>query len=239
MAFDFIHGGDKIEIFSARDPNSLYASRVINIIDLNNQILSMYTPVLAGKSLTMNTADEYSAVVSTNHLLLRFPCTFEGYLKEELNYFVAIKLEGDGAKLQRREFFRFTCMLAMKFSVLDFEDNEAARVLHASGYAAINDAIVRDIGGGGMRFITKAELDPKFHIQCTIMLGTTTIRVKCKIIEKQDFSHPVMKYQYRALYQDIPEQTQEEIVGYIFAEQRKRRKTTASSTSGGGWYYDK
>ena len=239
MAFEFINIGDKIEIFSARDPNSLYASKVLDIIDAGEQILSMYTPVLAGKTLTMNTADEYSVVVSTNHTLLRFPCVFEGYMKEELNYFVAIKLEGDGDKLQRREFFRFTCMLAMKFSVLDFEDNEAARVLHASGYAAINDAIVRDIGGGGMRFISGAELDPKYHIQCTIMLGTTTIRVKCQIIEKQDFSHPSMCYQYRALFLDIPQQTQEEIVGYIFTEQRKRRKVTAFNPGGGGWYYDK
>jgi len=225
--FEIIKVGNKIDVYTKEDPGLPYISKIVNILDAKQQVISMYIPVLAGKNLNMTNRDDYTAVVSVNSSLLSFPCQFLGYLREEFNYFITAKLVGEGDKMQRRNFFRFTSLLAMKFSVLDFEDNEAARVLHNSGYAAINDAIVRDIGGGGMCFISNADFDTKFFIQCTIMLGTTALRVKCHVLDKQFMPSARVKFMYRATFLDISQQTQEEIVSYIFAEQRKKRKTTA------------
>ena len=230
MTFDLIKVGDKIEIKNAKSPGEVYPSRVVDIVDKRERVLSIYTPTAAGESLPMKENQNYLLVVFTSHRLIRFHCTFEGYIKEESNFFVAIKLNDEGEKLQRRDFFRFTCMLAMKFTVMDFGDNEIAELMHNAGYAEYHDAIVRDIGGGGIRFITNADLNLEHPIQCTIMLGSSTMVVKGRLLEKQFMPKSNMKFQYRVLFWEIPQHTQEDIVNYIFTEQRRQRQRRATNT---------
>jgi len=224
MSFDTIRIGDKVELKSIYNPNVVYSSKAVDILDVKERMISIYTPVLAGTNMPMRSDETYIATIFTNHNLIRFKCTFEGYLKEELNFFVVLRLLDNGDKIQRREFFRFTCMLAMKFSIMDFGDNEAARVMHNQGVTEKYDAVVRDIGGGGIRFITHQDLELEHPIQCTIMLGVSTMMLNGRLLEKQYMPRSGMKFQYRALFLDISTTAQEEIVNYIFTEQRRQRK---------------
>jgi len=224
MEFQTIRIGDKVEIREEGIGSKTYSSKVTGIIDPKNQLISIFVPVYAGQNLNMEEDTVYIIFIYTNQTLIKFRSRFEGYLKEEMNYFLTIKILGEGERMQRREFFRFTCMLAMRFSILDYENNEAARLLHEAGYTDLYNAVIRDIGGGGIRFITNKEMDLTYPIQCTIMLGTTTMVIKGKALEKQYMPKSGLKFQYRVVFLDISPSAQEEIVNYIFAEQRKQRK---------------
>ena len=230
MQFDAINVGDRAELIVAGYPKTVYRTKVTNILDEGERVLSIYVPTLSGRNLRMTANQDYIISVFTNHSIIRFICVFEGYVKEDLNIFVAIRIVDTGEKIQRREFFRFTCMLAMKFSVIDYGDNEAAKILHSSGHVKHYDAIVRDIGGGGIRFITVAELAMDNSIECTILLGSTTLKANGQLLEKQYMPKSTMKYQYRALFYDLSPTVQEEIINYIFVEQRRQRKINIATT---------
>jgi len=222
--FDAITVGDRVEIKSPKNPSVVFLSKIVDILDVKTRAISMYRPILSGVAMSLRTDETYELTVFTNQNIIRFECVFEGYLKEELNYFVVMKIANTGFKIQRREFFRFTCMLAMKFSIIEDVNSAAAKLLQQSGYAEKYDGIVRDIGGGGIRFITSKDLDLDHHLQCTIMLGSSTMMVKGRLLEKQYMPKSSLKFQYRVLFLDLAPTTQEEIVNYIFAEQRRQRK---------------
>ena len=116
-------------------------------------------------------------------------------------------------KLQRRDFFRFTCVMDMKFSAI-----------HNSEHTLLHNAIIKDISAGGIRFITNTNLSLEQLIKCTIMLNDTTVMVTGKVLEKQYISETIMKFQYRVLFLDVPRNIQDTIMHYIFTEQKKRNK---------------
>ena len=225
-AFGMIKPGDRVEIIkNGKNDDVSYKSKVMDILNFSSKEMSVFVPSSAGKPLVMQADEVYSLVIHTRDYLLKFECSFRGHVKEEANYFAVIKILNEGIKLQRREFFRFTCMLAMKFSVMYTGDNEAAKLLQNSGYSTMHNGIIRDIGGGGIRVITNEDLEAEDNlIQCTIMLGHTAMLIKGKILDKQYMPKSNMKFQYRALFLDVSQATQDEIVNFIFAEQRKQKK---------------
>jgi len=226
-AFDMVQVGDRVEISEiGKSEDISYKSKVVDMPKIGGRALSIFAPS-AGESVApfkMQVGEQYTLVAHTRDYLVKFTCSFEGYIKEQANYFVVIKILDEGIKLQRREFFRFTCMLAMKFSVMYTGDNEAAKLLSNSGYSTMHNGVIRDIGGGGIRFITNEDLEAEGLIQCTIMLGHTAMLIKGKILDKQYMPKSNMKFQYRALFLDVSQATQDEIVNFIFAEQRKQKK---------------
>ncbi|MCL2572985.1 MAG: PilZ domain-containing protein [Defluviitaleaceae bacterium] len=230
-AFSVIEVGDKVEIATrAASTDISCKSKIVNVLDAEEKKLALYVPSYGGKPFRMLSGEEYSLVVHTRDSLIKFSCSFEGYIKQEENYFVVIKILDEGIKLQRREFFRFTCMLAMKFSLMYTGDNEVARLLQNSGYTKMHNGIIRDIGGGGVRFITNEDIESGSQIQCTIMLGHTAMLIKGKILDKQYMPKSSLKFQYRAMFVDVSQTTQDEIVNFIFAEQRKQKKFRKAPT---------
>jgi len=226
-AFRLVSIGDKIEISEiGKNEDKWYKSKIVDMPNIDGKkTLSIYVPSSGnGQPFVMQPNEKYALVVHARDYLIKFTCCFEGYLREETNYFVVIKILDEGIKLQRREFFRFTCMLAMKFSAMYTGNNEAAKLLQNSGYSVMHNGIIRDIGGGGIRFITNEELEIDSLIQCTIMLGNTAMLIKGKILDKQYMPKSSLKFQYRAIFLDVSQATQDEIVNFIFAEQRKQKK---------------
>jgi len=226
--FGMIRPGDKLEMRLLNDDanQAMYKSKVADVPNIGGGIraISIFAPSIGDKMLNMQVGDEYELVIQTKEYLTRFTGSFEGYMKEQANYFAVIKILDEGIKLQRREFFRFTCMLAMKFSVMYTGDNEAAKLLQNSGYSAMANGIIRDIGGGGIRFITNQDLEEGSMIQSTIMLGHTAMLIKGRILDKQFMPKSNMQFQYRAIFMDVSQATQDEIVNFIFQEQRKQKK---------------
>ena len=224
--FDIIDAGCNVDIkiYSKNDYGETYKSKVLKFVNEVEKVIAIYIPILHGAPLDMENDILYLMTVHGLDCSAKFKCELEGYFKEETGYFIAIKILDEGIIMQRREFFRFTCMLAMKFSILYSGDNEAAKLLEDAGYNKMYSGISRDIGAGGIRFITKEELEVNNLIQCIIMLNNNAVMLKGRLLEKQYMPKSALKFQYRVAFVDIQQSTQEEIVNYIFAEQRKQRK---------------
>ncbi|MCL2619552.1 MAG: flagellar brake protein [Defluviitaleaceae bacterium] len=235
MSFNKVSVGDRIDIkVNFRNMGeAVYTTKVLDILDKRNNILSIYQPSRGDQPLDMLQGREYEVVVYTEQAMIVFKGYFEGFVKDGNNYFVALRLSNDGFRVQRREFFRFSCSIPLVFSVIENEDEEVEnddiynaliQAMTHEKLAETFEGIVKDIGGGGLRFLSDVDLDLEKPLRCELTLGDKTMMIKGSPLEKQFLPKTTHKFQYRVIFKDIAIGLQEEIIKYIFEEQKKQRR---------------
>ena len=240
MSFSNISVGDKMDIkVQFRNMGEIvYTSKVLDILDKRNNILTIYQPVRGDQPLDMLQGREYEVTVYTKQAMIVFKGYFEGFVKDGEHYYVALRLSNDGYRVQRREFFRFSCNLIMRCSIIEDVDEDELnnnivdtllQTIRHDQLAETFQGIVKDIGGGGLRFVSDKELDLDNYIRCELNLGTNTMMLKGQLLEKQFLPKSTHKFQYRVLFINISVDEQEEIVRYIFDEQKKQRRVVGGA----------
>ncbi|MCL2235549.1 MAG: flagellar brake protein [Defluviitaleaceae bacterium] len=239
MSFSSINIGDKLDIkVHFRNMGDIvYTSKVIDVLDKRNNILTIYQPLRGDQPLDMLQGREYEITVYSAQAMMVFKGYFEGFVKDGEDYFVALRLSNDGFRVQRREFFRFSCNILMRFSIVEDEDGDEnediydvlIQAMRHDQFTDVFDGIVKDIGGGGLRFVSDKDLDLNNPMRCELTLGNKDMMLKGRILEKQYLPKTAHKFQYRVLFMDIPLDHQEEIVKYIFEEQKKQRRNVGAS----------
>ncbi|NLK68144.1 MAG: flagellar brake protein [Clostridiaceae bacterium] len=128
-------------------------------------------------------------------------------------------------KIQRREFFRMECMLAVSYCVLDSLDNISCEKKPDEVYTK---CYTRDISGGGIRILTKQEHESGTIIKAFIelekeqeqdicMIGTIVRSVL--VIEQGSYM-----YDTAVMINQIEDKAREIIIRYVFETQRERLK---------------
>ena len=228
MGFQSIKVGNRIDIkVQYRNIGDvIYTGKVLDFLDLRNQTIATTLPARVDKTLEMLPNKEYDVTIYIDMAMIVFKGFFEGYIKKDDELIVALRLSNEGYKIQRREFFRFSCSIPITFCVIDFEkDDLTASIYHEAGLTKKHEAIVKDVGGGGLRFLTDSDLNLEFPVECTLTLGTINLVLDGRILEKQYSPKAAQQFQYRILFTGISKSEQEEIINFIFAEQRKQRKS--------------
>lgn len=152
--------------------------------------------------------------------LYRFKARVTGRGTSENIALLNIVTESGFEKVQRREFFRLECSLAINFRVVDtFNDsvNEEFK---------FNKSITSNISGGGLCLLLEDKLERGMIVECRINTAPNKVLKlygKVVICEKRETEG---KYKYKAgiNYTKIEYRDREDIVKYIFREQRKLRK---------------
>ena len=209
LLFSNIKIGDRIEI-TAKD--RVYISQVENILDEAH--LLIHVPISYGQLIKLPIDFTYKFLFFTDNGMIRFESNILEYTKQDGFYLMRVKLILPGEKMQRRNFFRFACLLPFKFSVIGHTGDAAPD-------NAMFDGIIKDIGGGGIRFVCNDPIEENTKIKCLIMLNEDYFIIIGKVLHKQYFPKSVYKYQCRAIFTGILPSEQERIVQFIFAEQRK------------------
>jgi len=228
MAFNLVQIGDKIDIKVQFKNNSevAYASMIVGILDEEDYVLSIHRPMRNDEVLEMFQDKEYNVTAYSGDAMLVFKAYFEGFVKQEDEVLLALRLSKDGYKIQRREFFRFSCSIPMRFRVMDFDEGDIVKEgFFKAGLGDVLEGEVKDIGGGGLRFITESNLNMDYRLECVFPLGNTEITLVGLILEKQYLPKTVQSYQYRIIFIDIEKEFQDEIIGFIFTQQRKLRRS--------------
>ena len=214
--FDAIKIGDRLEITLIREKTfgKAHVSQVEDIYD--NKELLVHMPISYGQLVKLSTAESYSMLFFTEKGMIDFKADIIGYRKDKEFNFMIVRILSDGEKLQRREFFRYTCLIPLKFGV--FQDKEPEE---GEEEQPLSDGIIKDLGGGGVRFVTNESVDESRMLKCVIMLGDQCVSAVGKILHKQFFPKSNYKFQYRIEFLDTSANEQEQIIQYIFREQRK------------------
>ncbi len=210
--------GNRVEIYQnpGKPEGKSHLSQVEDILSENEFLI--HVPIAYGQLVRLPIGKKLGFIFFTEKAMVIFSGEILQFRKEgELNFMV-IKLLSEGEKIQRRAFFRFNCLLPLKYYYnpsgnIDFEQADICR-----------DGIIKDIGGGGIRFVSNEDIDEFEEIKCNIMLDDEYLSLRGTILSKAYFPKSNYKYQYRLEFRSATADEQESIVKFIFNEERKLMK---------------
>jgi c-di-GMP-binding flagellar brake protein YcgR len=221
MIKDIVKPGDALEIHDKRDGKKFYVSRVENIIDENHILTSV--PIAYGNLVKLPIGTVYSFLFFIKNGVMQYDAVITEYSKEDHLSFMKVELRSAGKRTQRRAYFRFTCLLPMKLCRIDEDEKLTdASYMGKSSSPELHDGIVKDISGGGIKFVTNLVLEAEDYIRCIISLNHDFVLTVGKLLpEVKKFPNSKFIYQYKAEFSSISEESRDRIVQYIFGEQRK------------------
>ena len=149
--------------------------------------------------------------------------------KEDALFVLVIELETELEKQQRREFYRYDCVIGMMTrQITDEEKKKYDEVKNCSFMPEpTGKSVVVDISGGGMRFVTSEHYEKGKLLQCRFILphkeGVKKYDLVLNIVGEQPVANNKANTEYRGPFYEINAVEREEIIKYIFEEERKQR----------------
>lgn len=242
MVTDLLEIGNKIDVCSMdkaeiqRSENGkvpILASRLEAMEENGELIVQM--PVYKGKIILLTLGLRYEMVFYTRRGLYRGVCQVVDRYKEGNLFMVKVVLKSGLNKFQRREYFRLPCIIGMQAYVitkdeamtLDGENLERHVALPEIAESVCN-AVIVDISGGGIRFISEQQYEESDCLAVRFVLQNENLSqqllVVISIVSCNQAAQGVQRFETRAEFLHLGAKLRETIIKYIFDEDRKIRK---------------
>ena len=232
MLSKFISVGDKIELqavdrgLHGRVDDKIYYSQVHEILSEDTMEIAM--PMEKTKLILLPVDGEYDLVLyGENSLYQCFARIIDRYKSNNL-YLLVVELTSNLRKHQRREYYRFSCALEMCARNLEATEIEAIekRLPYAlTPGLPLKQSVIVDISGGGLRFLAvqRYEPDSLLYISYFLLKGGEKKKYDMvgKVLSVRELDNRPGTYEHRVQYVNIDRDTREEIIKYIFEEERK------------------
>ncbi len=237
MLADYISPGNKIELKASgrkwmdddMRAKQIYMSKVMDII--SDDRIEVLMPFEKGKLILLPVDAEYSlCFYSTRGLFQCYSKIVDRYRSDNM-YILVLDLTTELQKLQRREYYRFSCALELKsrlFSkdeMVAFENNRKYLV---DADVGLQKSVVVDISGGGLRFVANFHYEEGDTIYCSYNLpgggDGKEYEMICNVLKVSELENRPGLFEHRIQYIYIDETSREDIIHFIFEEERKIRK---------------
>ena len=237
MLEQYVQLGQRIELESITrivadgEPQQLrkvYSSKVYDI--LSEERLEILMPYEQRKLVLLPVDSEYSLHFFTDNGIYECAARIIDRYKTNNVFILVVELLTSLKKYQRREYYRHNCMIEIETRALNDEER---MMLGTPGWEPdeeqpMHKSIIVDISGGGLRFISNESYKAGVLLYCRYCLPKKQQQKKYTIIGKILSVQPAEKrpgfLEYRIKYQDMDNKKREEIIQYIFEEERKNRK---------------
>lgn len=205
----------------------VYRTKVFDI--LSEDQLEILMPMEKTKLILLPVDGEFNLCFYTkNGLYQCFAKVIDRYKSNNV-YIVVMELTSNLRKFQRREFYRFSCALEMNSRKLELEEVMAVEKKKAFLVPGLplKRSVIVDISGGGLRFIANHQYEVDSLIYCNYVLltqkGPKEYHLVGKVIESSKVDMRENTYEHRVQYVNMNVDEREEIIRYIFEEERKSR----------------
>ncbi len=241
--------GDKIEIkrIANLDSGTLggkyYVSQLLDINDDTRINIGM--PFENGKMIPLDIGERYQMCFYTHNGLLQSKGLVVERFRNNNLYVAAVKFIADFEKLQRRQFYRLECILEITYRIISEREQRINEILDKQEYENTDQraglikekesirkewhqAVATDISGGGIRFNSKTlhEDAPNIEIRLQLFLDGKMKMIETRVHVVYSAGIPARPgmYEYRAEFMGISMKDREQIIRFVFDEERKRRK---------------
>lgn len=237
MLSKYVLPGNRVEIQAVErvrpaDDNErkkVYSTQVRDI--LSEDQLEVYMPMEKTKMILLPVNTEYDLYFYTQSGLFQCFATIIDRYKDGNQYVLLMELTSNLRKFQRREYYRLSCALEMNSRPLEKEEKDAMdrkSDMYLVPGLPLKRSVVVDISGGGIRFISSYSYEPDSLIYCKYNLVIDGVAKEYTLISKVLTSRELEDrpgvFEHRAQYVDIDTYDREEIIRFIFEEERKHRK---------------
>lgn len=241
---DIIRLGDKIDIRVLQqiineeqysDKPDVYRSQVLDIKANGNFEIAM--PTEKGKLILLPLGVRFEFIFySYNGGLYKSIGQIVERYKKDGFFMLEIQLKRPLEKFQRRAYYRYNCTLDFKFYILDEEqkrmessDEVYQDIMDEDFEEFVCNGITVDLSGGGMKFRSNQELTAGDKIMVVIRLTNDKMdkqfHVLSNVISCIEVHMPTkVLYESRLEFAIEDNRIREDIIRYIFEEERKVRQ---------------
>lgn len=236
MLSNYVMPGNKVEIQAVErvkfaDENEkkrVYVSQVNDI--LSEERLEILMPMEKSKLILLPVNAEYDLYFYTPTGLYQCFVNVIDRYKSENQFILLLELTSNLRKFQRREYYRLGCALEMNARPLEKEEVNA--VENNSTFLVpglpLKRSVIVDISGGGIRFVGSYCYEPESLVYCKYSLvidgNSKEYTLVSKVLTVRELDDRPGYYEHRAQYINIDTVEREEIIRFIFEEERKHRK---------------
>ena len=241
MLNNYIQLGQRIELqavtrvkLNEKPDEKVYASKVYDI--LSDERLEITMPVEHGKLVLLPVDAEYQMFFYGTHGLYECQARIVDRYKSNNVYILVMEFTTNLKKYQRREFYRHTCALDIETREISPEEAEKQEISNTAETkeSSVTESmifaksILVDISGGGLRFVTNQMYDKDTIVLCKLKLWIKEelkeYEIQGKVLDVKKIERRTGYYENRIRYTNIPKAVREEIIRYIFEEERKNQK---------------
>ncbi|MDE6530119.1 MAG: flagellar brake domain-containing protein [Lachnospiraceae bacterium] len=150
--------------------------------------------------------------------------------REEQFVVASLELTSGLKKQQRREYYRYSCVIGMNTRQLTDEEAERFEMTKDSNLFDLPEdkSVIVDISGGGIRFVTPVAYEKGKLVYCRFLLrnGDQQRTYSCvvKILNGQPVGNHTKNVEYRGEFRYLDDREREAIIHFIFEEERRMRR---------------
>lgn len=233
--FDILSPGDRVDLQSVsrslnedNDDKKFYISKVYDIDEDGD--IDIVMPMEKLKVILLSIDEEFDLYFYAKKGIYKCRATVIERYKDEQNFIATFEPDTELEKQQRREYYRYDCVIGMNTRLLS--DGEAEQFNEMKDTMLLREpqdkSVIVDISGGGLRFVSAEHYETGKLVLCKYMLS---VRGESKIyssVVRLIASYPVVNNpkntEYRGQFVYIDDKEREEIIKYIFEEERRMRK---------------
>lgn len=219
---------DRVKYNDELESKKVYQTTVYDVISEDR--FELYMPMEKTKLILLSVDAEYDFYFYTASGLYQcFAKVIDRY-KADNKYILLLELTSNLRKFQRREYYRLSCALEMDARTLEKEEIESVekREKYLVPGLPLKRSIIADISGGGIRFIGDYEYKTDSLICCRYHLVVEgkdkEYNLVAKVISVRELEDRPGTFEHRAQYININTAEREEIIRFIFEEERRVRK---------------
>lgn len=235
MLSKFIEPGFRVELQSIGKLNEgnndaakkVYTSKVYDVI--SDDRLEITMPMEQTKLILLPVDGEYDMVLYAQQPYQCFVRIIDRYKSNNV-YILVVELTSNLRKYQRRNYYRFSCALEMQSRAL--MEEEVKELEQNSSYfltpgLPLKHSVIVDISGGGLRFVSGQRYEPDSLIYCNYQLVSGDKTKECEVVGKilsaKELENKSGNFEHRVQYVNLDVDDREQIIKYIFEEERKNR----------------
>lgn len=207
-----------------------YQSRVIDVLSEDRVEISM--PMEQSKLILLPVDGEYDLYFYSDSGLYQCYARVVDRYKDNTLYVLVLDLISNLRKHQRREYYRFSCALEMNSRQLEEEEERAMESNSEEEFLTpqlpLKSSIIVDISGGGLRFVANYAYEVQSKILCKYNLLINGVykeyNLVGKVLNVRELENRQGVFEHRVQYVNVDANEREEIIKYIFDEERKTLK---------------
>lgn len=239
MIEKFISPGDKLEMRSTVEvllPDGtegikLYKTSIYDICDDGK--LEIVMPMEQTRLVLLPVDGVYDVCFFSHGGMYKADVRIVDRQKINGTYILVAEMITNLRKHQRREYYRFNCIIGMWGREMTRQETYSLvehGIIGELTDGTLSRGVIVDISGGGLRFVSREIFRQDSLIfanfKLTVAEETKEFTLAAKVIYSREIENRENEYENRLKFVYIKDSEREDIIKYIFEEERKCRKNS-------------
>lgn len=223
--------GNKIElvrldqVIRNEQNKKVYVSKIFDILEKDTLQIAM--PIYEGRIVPLDLDERYTACFYTERGLLQCNVLVTARYKSGNLFFLDVKMLGKLEKVQRRQFYRYDCLLDARIRIVSDEEYDTGipdDVSIPEDALPWQPAKIVDISGGGVRLNQRNHIERNEVVKLKFMVAILGEVIPFNLFARILSSTPVQgrsdMYEQRMEFLKITQDERDKIVRFIFESER-------------------